>query len=421
MNKQRKQLIDRIVGFLLVILLRVPAFVLETLLRRNHDLSSAPPPQRIVVAKYIGIGSILQALPMTKSLKEAFPNADIVFLSTKQNKELLSRYDFIDVVWFVDDESIYGLLKSCALLLPRMITARIDVFIDLEVHSHFGSLMTLLSCARNRLGFSRQDTTYKAFMYTHLLYFNNGFPIRNCYLQLARLLNVRPLGSNECLPFPNVRTHETDNVERIIATEIGMKNKGIVALNPNASDLRFERRWGQRKFADLAQHYAMEGYQVVMLGAKNERSYVQNIVDQVTTPHNVVKNMAGIFSLLEFFHFLTKVDLLVTNDSGIMNIGLTMNLPLVLLSGPVDPEQYLIPRENRAYIYKKPYCSPCTHYVHTPPCGGEKYCMEAISVKEVIEVSDSLLSGGKVRSVTDRITNDGSMSVFGVLRDRSGT
>jgi len=417
MKKKHKLLIDRVAGFMLCVALRVPALVLEILFQRNHLMPPKAPPKRIVVAKYLGIGSIVQATPMLKGLKDKYPNAQLIFLSLETNKGLLWRYKFIDDIICVNDTSLVNVITSSVKAVAQLISRRIDLFIDLEVYSTYGSLMCLFSCAKNRLGFSVQDADFKSFIYTHLLYLNTGFPMRYCYNQIGELAGMDPpRGQSEPL-CPELSENDLNNVRKRIATIFNFEHKGIIALNPNASDLRFERRWSRNDFAEIARHFANEGYAVALVGSPAEKQYVQGIIELLDPDVEKVRNVSGAFSLFEFFAFLKQCSLVVTNDSGVMNMTLTMPIPQLLLAGPVDPEQYFIPNEFRTYIYHQTYCSPCTHYVDTPPCGGDNVCMKGIKSDEVIDFCERLLSGESVPPKR-MLSLTYNSEVLGVLRDK---
>ena len=109
------------------------------------------PPKIIVVAKYLGIGSILQATPMLKGLKDKYPDSKLIFVSLKSNKGLLSKYEFIDEILCVDDSSLFQIVTTSFHVIAELISRKIDLFFDLEVHSTYGSLMCLFSCAKNIL------------------------------------------------------------------------------------------------------------------------------------------------------------------------------------------------------------------------------------------------------------------------------
>lgn len=416
MNKKQKVAIDRVVGYALSVALRVPAKILERVLRRDHAMPPRNPPKTIVVAKYLGIGSIVQATPVLKGLKERYPDARLIFVSLRSNKGLLSRYDFIDDILCVDDSSISKVAISSFRVIADLMRRKVDLFLDLEVHSTYGSLMCLLSCARNRLGFSLGDEDHRAFLYTHLLYLNTSFPIRYCYAQLGQLAGMAPLPPMQTLVCPSISGAEVSKVRERMDAVFDIEHKGIVAINPNASDLRYERRWSRERFAAVAKHFSDQGYALALVGAASEHAYVQGIVEHLGSDAGRVRNVAGMFSLIEFFAFLEQCCLVVTNDSGVMNMALTLPVPMLLLAGPVDPEQYFMPNDYRSYIYHQTYCSPCTHYLDTPPCAGDNVCMQQILADEVIEYSERLIRGEHVVPKRNACFSRGS-EVFGVLKN----
>ena len=417
MNRKHKLLIDRIVGYALCVFLRFPAFVLERILQRQHEMPPRDQPKKIVVAKYLGIGSIIQATPMLKGIKKKYPDAELIFISLKSNRTLLLSYEFVDDILCVDDASIIKIATTSLRVIVDLIFRKIDIFIDLEVHSTYGSLMCLLSCSKNRLGFSIQDRDYKAFMYTHLIYLNTSFAIRECYSQIGQLVGMDPSADNREPICPNLTDTDFEVTRKQIEMIFDFQHKGIIVLNPNASDLRYERRWSRESFAVVASYFARRGYALALVGAPSERDYVDGIVELLGKDTERVRNVAGTFTLLEFFAFLKQCKLVVTNDSGVMNMAMTMPIPQLLLAGPVNPEQYFIPNEFRTYIYYQTYCSPCTHYIDMPPCAGDNVCMQQIQPNVVIDICERLLRGenvGPKRNVSFSYNSE----VLGVLKNR---
>ena len=417
MKKKNKILIDRFLGMSLCLILRLPTFIFELVLRRNHYM----PPKSvstILVAKYIGIGSILQSTPMLLGLKKRYPKAKILYLTTKSNFQLVKSYKFIDDVICIDDRSFFKTIVSSANAIAQLISKRIDIFIDLELHSIYGSLMALFSCAKNRLGFFVDNANFKAYMYTHLLFFNSNFPIRHCYNQLAQLAGVNPQDIQEDLIFPSIISDTIYlKIKKQIKQSFDYNYKGLIAINPNASDTSLERRWSQESFAKVSNHFANQGYAIALVGSRPEHDYVNQIIGMVANNKKIIKNFAGVFSLLEFFVFIKNCNLLLTNDSGVMNMALTTTTPQLLLAGPVNPNQYFIKNDFRSYIYYQTYCSPCTHNVDSPPCGGDNKCMQEISVEEVISTAESLLSG-KIVTSKHKIIFSSDYETLGVLKNK---
>ena len=417
MKKKHKLIIDRFLGMALCVLLRMPTFFLEKFLRRNHQMPPNEQPKIIVVAKYLGIGSILQSTPMLKSIKNKYPDSHLIFLTNKANYSLLNQYDFVDKVFYVNDSSLFRIAASSFKVIVKLISMRVDLFIDLEVHSIYGSLICLFSSAKNRLGFFIENANFKAYIYTHLLYLNPNLPIRNCYNQFAQLVGVNLLTIEDSLIRPNLPKEVSQKTKNKIKKIFNFKYKGIIAINANASDLSYERRWDKLNFAKVARYFANEGYAIALVGSSSEYEYVQEIIDNSPEENKKIVNLAGTFPLLNFFSFLENCNLLITNDSGIMNMALTLNVPQLLLSGPVNPKQYFMDNNFRVYIYHQTYCSPCTHVLDSPPCGGDNKCMQQITPDEVIKFSKKLLSGENIKSKHEIIFSS-DYETLGILKNK---
>jgi hypothetical protein len=82
---------DRYLGWLLCVILRVFVRFLGFVLRINHRNLDRKF-DRIVVCKFKGMGSIVQASALLKSLRDSFPDAEIVFVSSTANAGILNAY-----------------------------------------------------------------------------------------------------------------------------------------------------------------------------------------------------------------------------------------------------------------------------------------------------------------------------------------
>src|SRR5436190_20132948 len=110
MNTKRKVSIDRLIGKPMVIFLNLLARALGAVLKIDHSLSK--PPQRIVVCKYLGMGSIIQSTPLLLTLKKNFPQAKIMYLTSAGNKKITAMIPAVDETLTVDDSSFSKLFFS---------------------------------------------------------------------------------------------------------------------------------------------------------------------------------------------------------------------------------------------------------------------------------------------------------------------
>ena len=174
----------------------------------------------------------------------------------------------------------------------------------------------------------------------------------------------------------------------------GVERGRYLVVNPNASDLMLERRWPASRFASLIDGLlARHDLSVVLIGSPAERAYVAKLLEQISDRVGErVVNMAGELSLGGLFALLEDARCVVTNDTGPMHMAWALGVPTICLFGPVNPDHYGWSKSGVQILYSKVYCSPCTHEVDNPPCGGNNVCMQRIEVVRVAEAIDYILT-----------------------------
>jgi ADP-heptose:LPS heptosyltransferase len=368
--------IDRYVGLPLAYAINVLIRIVGKLLRLDHSLDRSF--KTIAVAKYKGLGSIVQATPLLQTLRKQYPEARLLFITTHANKALAERLTMVDEVLVLNDGHFLQAIASVGRLMVQLWKRRIGVFLDLEIYSNASSLITSFSLARNRMGYYLRSSNYRLGMYTHMMFYNIQSPVSEAYLQFARLLGCKDI-IKELYPFSS-DAPINENVK-----------KPYLLINPNASDLRIERRWSAEQFVQLIDALRVKhpDKQIVLIGSNSEANYVDGLVSRLKNTEGV-ENLAGKTSLDELIALISHARLMITNDTGPMHLGFAQKIPIVALFGPCSPDQYG-QRDNTAVIYKNVYCSPCVHEFKSPPCKGNNLCMQLISVEEVLRAVENRL------------------------------
>ncbi len=390
-----------------VSILNILVKLLGKILRINHNLKGEDF-KTIAICKYKGMGSILQATPLLSSLKKSYPNAKIIFITTSGNKRILEKTGLIDCIITLNDSSVLKLCFGFPGFIYRLIRLKIEVYIDLEVYSNFSTLVTILSKAKNRLGFYLQSKHYRLGNYTHMMYHNTHSPIMETYLQFARMCgcNIETTGL--------VNLPQESKIIEVNKDKIELDKLNYLVINPNASDLRLERRWGRESYLALIKHLTSEypDYKLFVIGGKNEANYVDLVLNNWKHPQ--VINLAGKTNLDQLIAIIQHTKLMITNDSGPMHIAFACKIPVICLFGPCSPTQYGN-HSNAVSVYKKAYCSPCIHDFVNPPCRGNNMCMQIISVNEVFNTVKSFFNEGLLATQKETIHYTHKNFVFGTL------
>ena len=414
MTHRQRILADRLIGVPAAFFFNALARIFGQLLRRDHSITTENV-RNIIVAKLIGMGSILQVTPLLKALKRHFPHAKITFLTLRSNRELLERLTCVDEIITLDDRNVFAMAATTLKAIAAMISLRADWYFDLEVYSAFASLLALWAVTRNRIGFYRYSTAFKKGIYTHLVYFNTRMPVRYLYLQLGRVAGV-PAGQTSLTGPVRVDDADRESLCRLLSESPAWQaDKSYVAINPNASDLLLERRWPASHSIAAIEGLAALGHQVVLMGAKNEQPYVQSLFAALSAQARPrVVNTAGRLTLGQLFALLEGSACVLTNDTGPMHMSIALQRPTVCLFGPANPEHYGQNLPQVEIFYGRVFCSPCLYEADEPPCNGNNICMQRIEPEPVVEAVHRLSSSN---SYTKLSQPSGRMTCLPVIID----
>ena len=382
-------------------ILNILVMIVGKILRIDHSLDKDF--KRIAIAKYKGMGSIIQSIPMLQGIRQQYAQARIYYISTPANRILLHQLaPLVDEVILLDDRSLWTLLRSFPFFFWKILRMRAQVFIDLEIYSNASSIITTISLATNRFGYYLRSSQYRTGTYTHMLFFNNHTPIAENYNQMARLLGITNFDKQNHIALDNPKYLP--------------RNKEFIVLNPNASDLRLERRWPMHSFATLIKMLLHHGdHEIVLIGSKDEASYVNQLVDLLPENPRII-NMAGHTALIDLFGLIKQAALVITNDTGPMHLSFYYQRPTIALFGPCHPAHYGIQSPNVYIHYTHTYCSPCVHEFEIAPCKGDNVCMKNIEVADVLLSINDCLQNKALPTTNELIKYTGNNKVYGQLK-----
>ena len=152
----------------------------------------------------------------------------------------------------------------------------------------------------------------------------------------------------------------------------------IIGLSPGAA-YGPAKQWPPERFAAVADRLQEEfGALVVLLGAGRDQEAARVIADAMQSPP---VNLTGRTDLRTAFAVISQLNLLITNDSGLMHAAAALWTPLVALFGSTDPFATGPFTPLASILQHSVPCSPCLQR----QCPENHYqCLDLISVDEVI-------------------------------------
>jgi ADP-heptose:LPS heptosyltransferase len=102
-------------------------------------------------------------------------------------------------------------------------------------------------------------------------------------------------------------------------------------------------------------------------------------------------NLAGRTTLAETAAVIARASVLLSGDSGILHIGVGLDIPTVSLFGPGIATKWAPQGVRHIVIDRGVSCSPCTRFGYTPGCPSGVHCMSEITPDDVFSAVLSLL------------------------------
>ena len=342
--------------------------------RREDD------PRRILVIRLSAMGDVLLVTPLIRMLKNRFPRTEIDFL-VKQHFEPLLRYNrhLHRVLTLSPERGFSGFWG----ILRRIREGGYDRVVDVQVNIR-STLFRFLSGVRERV--RCKTNRWKRFLLVRLKLdvYGRGKPIPLRYLDSVSQWGVVDDGLG-------LELEVEEEVERSLSLDLkrrGMKRgERIVALAPGAG--RATKRWLAEGFAEVGCYFGRKGNRVVLVGGEGDQEVCGEVARRMDPPP---WDFAGELSLQETAALLSKSEILVSNDTGVMHVGSALGKPVVAIFGPTTHHLGFVPFRTSSIVVEKTLsCRPCSYHGTDKCPKGHFRCMKEIRSMDVIRAVEELL------------------------------
>lgn len=379
--------LDRYAGGFILLLL-----YLASLPGRLFSRSLTEPVRTVIIQKFFGVGSIINAIPLLRKLRTLYPDAQFILVTFREQAEFVKISNLADKVVVIDHDTIGRFVRSVFAGIVQLRRERPQICIDLEFFSKFSMILSCLSGAPIRVGFFAYYHI-RSLLLTHPASFNHFSHISRTFLGMAEALGASVEGWPMNITLPSTFGACKEKLEGLIG-EIG--EAPIVTINVNASMLSPLRAWPSLHFRLLLERLlaSFPSVKFVLIGSAAEREYVNKIIVAFEAASNRVYNIAGQTTYAELMAVIERSHLLITNDSGPAHVAGAYGVDEIVLFGPETPVSYRPLNPKARVLYKPPFCSPCLNVLDNK--AGENcknnICMSGISVDEVYGAAEPIIA-----------------------------
>ncbi len=366
-GSSRARLLDRYLG--------IPLVFLAGQCRRKRAIPSRP--RKIGLLNTAALGdTILMSGPLA-DLRAAYPHAQIVFLSGPSNYEAACLLDGADEVIELPVFRPLAAIRTVREL-------NFDLFLDFGPWCRLNAIIAICSGAEFTAGF-RTSAQARHFGYDLVVdHSQHAHELEN-HRGLVRALGILPVHP------PRLRCEQLEN-QKVYDLS---RRFAVFHLWPGGSAAKL-KEWAVGRWVALAEDFAADRYDVAFSGAASQRALNDSVIAEVKPSLRPrMRNAAGA-SLRETLRLVSRAELVVSVDTGVMHMAAAVGVPLVALHGPSGSERWGPVSENALVV--EPRLSGCGFLnlgferVRQPPA-----CMKAISYARVKAACDAALNKERTR------------------------
>ena len=344
--------------------------------------------EKILVTRLSAIGDVIHALPVAYALRKKYPEAQIDWLVEQKAFPLVELNPYIDNVILLPrkqwremlSENVIRTIKSFFAFFRDMKRRNYDI--NLDLHGLFkSSLSGFLTKPGLRMGPADGRELSTLFYQAKIDIPDKTMHKVERNLHLAAALGAETDEVNYGLKMtPVIKSR----VSRLFEAEAVDRNKKLIAINPFTT--WESKNWFLDRYFKLANKLIEAGYFVIFTGSRSDREAIEEFE---AFDESSYSNLAGRTDLEELTEIFNRSALYIGGDTGPTHLAAAVDLPVVALMGPTDPETHGPYGEKHTVIQDNSLeCIRCWD----EHCSRKMQCMKSISVEQVLRIAKKKLN-----------------------------
>lgn len=335
--------------------------------------------REILVARFSGVGDLVEATRFVHALKRYWPEARFDLLTSPMGRDLFEGSPLFESFHVWDRHASWKEAIAC---LKRLRQEKYDAFFDLHSNRIAGFLSWFVAAPRKqRVG--------RGF-FARILGKSPRARRPSEMLTLAGEQLTAPQAAelDAEKPYLPVADAARDAMAQRLKVDGWDGARPIVLLAPGSSKRWSSKRWPVENYRALAGKLVARGYFVVAVGSAEETP----LTNTVGRDNRHVLDWGGKTRLSDLMALCSLATGAITNDSGPMHIAAAAGVPALALFGPTEASRHgadvIYGPAHKTLMARVP-CSPC--YEGVCPLGHHQ-CMLTLTVDRVLEAFLSMLS-----------------------------
>ena len=356
---------------------------------------------RILILRLGAHGDIVMGSPLLASLRRAWPDAHLTWVTERPSRGAIEASPYIDEVLLWDGTywkqmlrlGLHPLWLLRSLAFRRELRRRrYDIFISLQPEEWpllvrgVGAPTAVGIFDTFRRFYQAKRSSRHTRLYTHAYAYPDLPPHRiDQYLMTLQALGLPPATNKQMSV--GFTEEDAEFVARFLEAQGVVAGERVAVLAPMTTWP--SKCWPAERYAALGDRLARDsGQRVVLIGSAKEQEAVAGVAGQMTAPAIAA---AGTFTFRQMVALVARAALVVSGDTGPMHVAAALKTPYLALFGSTSAQWYgPLTGPGRCLSHPVP-CGPCDQKFCPVRGEGHLFCQRLITVAEAYAAAQELL------------------------------
>lgn len=336
---------------------------------------------KILVIRYRFIGDTILMIPFLRNLRYAYPDAQIDVLAGPVSREILEDCPYINELLIFDTTKKHkyentGAKKKSFWNYIKLLKERKYNKVYVLKRSLSSAFLAFMAGIKHRIGY---NTEGRGLLLTKRVPYAKNRHEVECFLDVLRYDEIE------------IKDKHLENwISPASETKISefLDNERPRAL-VHATSGNVNKQWPLEYFAKVVDYLSNNlGARVYYTGTGADSA----VYDQI---HNLIKtklylepiNLCGKLSIKDSTALISRMNFAVGSDSGTLHIAASVNVPVIGIYGPMNPEKWVTWGDIHRPLYADLECVPCDL---RKPCPRDIACLKLVTPEKVIETIEQI-------------------------------
>ena len=321
------------------------------------------------------LGDAVMAEPAIRGMAEQLNDLPLIAAGPAVATSVLKAVPGIEEVITINDRGLLGPFRA-----GKHLRTYNPQEVILFRNSTRSALVAKASKARTRIGYRKDGRGHM--LTTAITPPKKSSPVSAVHYYADLVEQGLGISVEDRTPRFTIESQELDRAKEIL---LGI-NGPMVGMVPGGSKL--PKRWPPDRFAQVAQAlHETYGASTILLGSPDEHEVMDSILNSAGTPSWMFNASERGLHLADLRGVISRLSLLITNDTGPRHIAAACGTPTIALFGPTDHRWTILPKVPERMLISEPFLDDDHLADHHP----QTCRIDRISTGDVVFHAQSIL------------------------------